>query len=220
MFYDDMDVKGYVVEPDFSTKHKIDDVLKNSLKINKKKEKQIQYVYYTEPDSTLHEYGCGSVETQKVLENIDKKVEDYAKKLSDNTILIITADHGHTNTKEINFYSCSVVKDLLERNPSNDGRCITFKVKSGKEKEFEYVFNSLFSSIYKLYKTSEAIELGFFGLEENKHSRIKDFLADYVAVGISKYYLNYKGESDFKFKSHHAGITKDEMLVPICIYKK
>lgn len=222
MFYDDMDIKGYVVEPDFSKKiSDINDCLMRSLKINQIDEKQIQYVYFTEPDSIMHELGVDSESAISMCKELDDKVSKYAEQLSEDTLLIITADHGHTNVKEIAFYACTPVMKLLKRKPSNDGRCITFCVKKNKGKQFEQVFNALFGSIYKLYKTSDAISLGFFGGKDDiKNSRCDDFLGDYVAVAISNYYFNYKGSDNFPFKSHHAGITEDEMLVPVCIVRK
>lgn len=222
MFYNDMDVKGYVVEPDFSKRsYDINEVLNKSLKLNKIEEKQIQYVYFTEPDGIMHEFGCDSKEAIRICIDIDKKVEKYVESLSDDTILIITADHGHTNVKEINFYACKPLINLLERNPSNDGRCITFKVKNKRHNEFELLFNSLFGSIYKLYKKSDAVKLGFFGLDDDYYNkRCDDFLADYVACACNEYYFVYKENSPHIFKSHHAGITSDEMLVPICVIRK
>ena len=221
-FYSDMDVKGYIVEPDFS-KHDydVDEVLNKSLKINKQDEEQIQYVYFHEPDSIMHGYGCYSNEAMVICNDIDEKLEKFVEKLSDDTILIITADHGHTNTKQINLYGCRPILELLERNPSNDGRCITFKVKENNKKKFEILFNSLFKDIYKLYKTDEAIKLGFFGLENDYYNtRCDDFLADYIAVATNEYYFAYKENPTFTFKSHHAGITSDEMIIPICVFRK
>lgn len=222
MFYHDMDVKGYTVEPDFS-KEKLDirDVLKRSLEINKRDEKSIQYVYFTEPDSIMHELGVSSKNTKEMCLYLDKEVEKYASELTDDTLLIISADHGHLDVNPINLYACDILLDMLNRKPSNDSRCITFSVKKNKHKEFVRVFNALFSSVYKLYKTSDAIELGFFGQKGDvKNPRCDDFLADYVAVATSNYYFNYKGENNFVFKAHHAGITKNEMKVPVCIIRK
>ena len=221
MFYEDLIVKGYDIEPDFTKDSRsINDVLQMSLKMLEKNEKQIQYVYYTEPDGIMHKHGAYSNEAKIVLKEIDESVCKYANKLSDDTLLIITSDHGHTDVLPINLYACKPILRLLRRNPANDARCISFAVKEGKNKEFEFLFNSLFSNVYKLYKTTDAIALGFFGKSGDYiNPVIDDFLADYVAVGISNYYFNYSN-SDFVFKSHHAGITKDEMLVPVCIYKK
>lgn len=222
MFYEDMNVKGYCIEPDFSKSGMdISDLLKRSLAVNKKEECSIQYVYCTEPDSTMHKYGAYSPEAKEICRTLDKAVEEYAAELEEDTLLLITADHGHTNVRPLNLYACEPIMELLERKPSNDARCITFKVSPEKRKEFESRFNGLFSKVYRLYKTEEAIKLGFFGLPEEKlNPRCRDFLADYVAVGIHGYYFNYKSADDYIFKSHHAGITKDEMLVPICIVRR
>ncbi len=222
-FYHDMDrVKGYTVEPDFSKEdRKIDDVLDKSLELNKLDELQVQYVYDTEPDHLMHELGPYDEVIKKLLKEYDLKIEEYAKKLTPDTLLVITADHGHRAVKPIDIYNAKVINELLDRKPTNDARCVTFKVKKDKKERFEFIFNSLFKGYFELYKTEDAIEKGFFGLKDDIRSeRIDDFLADYIAFGINDRYINYKKEPDFIFKSHHAGITKEEMEVPVIVYRK
>lgn len=222
MFYEDMNLAGYCIEPDFSQSSvKIKDVLKRSLRLNQEKKRQIQYVYFTEPDTIMHEFGTYSEEAKGVCRSLDKQVEAYASSLTEGTLLIITADHGHTAVSPISLYACKPIMRLLNRPPSNDARCITFSVQRGKEAEFESIFNGLFSGIYRLYKTEDAIRLGFFGRpEDSMNPRCADFLADYTAVATGGWYFNYKDNTDFIFKSHHAGITEDEMLVPVCVVRK
>lgn len=223
MFYDDMkDVNGSYDDPDFNKKKRsIDDILNSSLEKNLKDTYQAQYVYYDEPDYSMHDLGPYHKRIKKILKSIDKRVERYAKKLTEDTLLVITADHGHRAVKPLNIYDAKILNDLLERSPSNDARCISFKVKDGKHEEFEKIFNALFKGYYLLMKSSEAIEKGFFGLKDDiRHERIDDFFADYVAFAINDRYFNYKGVNNHLFKSHHAGITKDEMLVPIIVVRK
>lgn len=219
MFYEDMNGLGFCVEPDFrKEKYDITSLLRRSRNIIKKHSKSIQYVYYTEPDGLMHEFGAYSDQAKLECAHIDRCVRSYAKSLPDDALLIITADHGHTDVKKINLDKCKPLFNLLNRRPSNDARCITFSVKKDKDKEFEALFNSLYSSIYKLYKTEDAIKLGFFG-DSNGYinPRINPFLADYVAVGINDYYFSYK-EANFDFRSHHAGITKNEIEIPVLFY--
>lgn len=222
MFYDDMDVLGYSIEPDFTKyDNKFEDLLSKSLGLLNKHNKQIQYIYYTEPDSIMHEFGSYSQEAKNICNHLDKLLKDYSNKLPNDTLLIISADHGHTNVEPIKLYEYKEIMDMLKRAPSNEGRCLTFKIKNGLNKEFEEAFNSSFGNIYKLYKTEDAIELGFFGTKNDiRHPRIKDFLADYIAVAIDKYYFEYKQGDGFIFKSHHAGITKDEIEIPLLIVRR
>ena len=70
-------------------------------------------------------------------------------------------------------------------------------------------------------KSQDAIDMGFFGNKSDLiNPRSYDFLADYVAIANNKYYFNYKSIDNHIFKSHHGGITKDEMIIPICIFRK
>lgn len=193
MFYEDMNIDGFLVEPNFNINHKIDDVLNESLEKIKNSKESIQYVYYTEPDTMMHIHGINTRQTRRICKGIDKKIKNYAELLPSNTLLIITADHGHKDVLPLEVYACKTLYNLLERNPSNDSRCLTFKVKENNHNEFKNLFNALFKGIYKLYKTEDAIKLGFFGKNNDiKNERIDDFLGDFIAVAINKYYFIYK----------------------------
>lgn len=221
-FYSDMRVRGYQINPDFSKPQvDINDVLNQSLEKLNNPKGVIEYVYWPEPDTIMHKTGPYSIETKTMLKEINDKVERYANTLPEDTLLIISADHGHTPVEPIDFYHCKSIYKYLKNNPSNDSRCITFRVKDGCHKEFEKTFNQLFGNIYKLMKSEDAIKEGYFGPANTPiHSRISDFLGDYVAMATNKYYFNYKGPDGHIFKSHHAGITKDEMEVPVIVIRK
>ena len=210
---------GSIIEPDFSKKkNKLKEVLKRSLKTIKND--KTQYVYWSEPDASMHDIGTYEKEIKILLSRIDKQVYNYAKKLPEDTLLIITADHGHIPVNTIHFYANKIIMNMLERKPGNDTRALSFKVKDGLGSEFEKMFNFFYSDIYKLYKSEDAINKGFFGDPNGEISPfIKGFLADYVAFGTSEFILSTK-EDDYVFKSHHAGITKEAMFVPIIVFKK
>lgn len=221
-FFSDMKVKGYTILPDFSKPQKdINDVLSDSLAKMNYPQSIVQYVYWPDPDSTMHEFGTYAPEAKEVIKDINEKVERYAQALPLDTILIITADHGHIPVKPINLYECDILNQYLRTKPSNDARCTVFRVKEGMGPKFERMFNQLFGEVFKLYPTREAIKNGFFGNPNGHiHERIADFLGDYVAVATNQFYFNFKGEKEFLFKSHHAGITREEMEVPVIVIRK
>ena len=107
---------------------------------------------------------------------------------------------------------------MLKRRPTNDERCLCFSIKEEYKEKFENYFNIMYGSIYKLFKTQEAIDNGFFG-KGIKNKYIDTFLADYVALAYSNYNLKVR-PSVFLMKSSHAGITKEEMIVPLIVLKK
>lgn len=217
-FFNDMNISSRLILPDYNKdNNSLKDLLKRSLEGFNNND-SLQYIYFTEPDTTMHINGEDSNLTKEVLNKIEKDVSWYYNNLKEDTILIITADHGHINTNMLNMYKNKRLFNLLERNPSNDSRCLTFKVKNNKDKEFIELFNHFYSEIYDLYSKDEAIN--FFGdINEDINPRINDFLADYIAVAKSNYYFNYSN-SNHIFKSHHAGYTKEEMEVPVIVLRK
>lgn len=214
-FFEDMGM-GSVVEPDFSNID-FDDTLKRSIE-NIENDK-VQYVYHTEPDECMHRHGTYSKQVKKVLAILDKKVSDYANKLPNNTLLVIIADHGHIPVyKGIPFYLNKEINQMLITRPSNDTRCQVFRVKEEYKNIFKDTFDLYYEDIYDLYETAYLIDNGFFGDKKKAHPKIKDLLGDYIAIAKSDYMLYSK--KDFNFKSHHAGYTSEEMIVPIIVYKK
>ncbi|MDE5565787.1 MAG: alkaline phosphatase family protein [Anaeroplasmataceae bacterium] len=220
-FFDDLDVCGKQIMPDFNWGADPYISLDKSLKSLEAGKINVQYVYCTEPDSTMHEFGTDSEETKKRVCELNQKVEEYVNALPSDTLCIITADHGHTNVTPIDFYNCKLLNKMLVHRPANDSRAITFTVKENYKEEFYHLFKSLFGYAYDIYPSKELIENGFFGPNLNViHERVPDFLGDFMAIAKSEYYFNYKNKDSFIMKSQHAGYTLEEMLVPMIICRK
>lgn len=218
-YFFDLDVLGDYVEPNFSNKeYKFSDTLYRALdKINKGY--QTLYLYDTEPDGMLHRLGTKNEQIYSLLNNYSNQIESFYNKLPKDTLLIISADHGHIDNVNIRFYLDKYLYSLLERRPTNDSRCLTFKVKKGLNDTFEKYFKSLYSNIYNLYTKDEFISLGFVGKSSNKGARLDDFLADFVAIAKTNYTLCLK-EKALNHISNHAGITNEEMIIPLIVLKK
>ena len=218
-YFETLNIKGTYVEPDFSlNNHKLEDVLSKCLS-NFTKGIQTMYVYDTEPDGMLHKLGTLNNEIYKTLNKYSKQIEKFYKRLPSNTLLLISADHGHIDSTNIKFYLDEYLYSMLTRKPTNDSRCLTFKVKENKKDEFKSYFESIYSYVYDLYSKDEFLDAGFMGQSETMPPRLSDFLADFVAIAKTDYTFALK-EKALEMKSNHAGITGEEMIIPLIVLKK
>ena len=176
--------------------------------------KQFIYCYCPEPNHTMHDEGVSSKEAKKVINEIDKNLEELVNSCPD-TLFIITADHGHTDvTGHINLYENKKLLDLLEVKPYLEARATAFKVKQGKNIEFEKLFKYCYGKDFKLYKTEKLLKKNYFGtITENK-----ELLADYIAVCKTNKIFRLTENHPY-FKGHHTSLGS-EMFVPLIICSK
>lgn len=177
--------------------------------------------YYDNPDSLLHKYGCKSTEVKEFILDSEKKVEKLCDELKDtNTLIIISADHGHKDIEKIyNILELDEIQECLIIPPSLESRAISFWVKEDKKKKFENLFNNMFKGEFSLYTKEKLLNENLLGYGK-KHYKIDDFIGNYIAISIGssiiKLGTNIGIEKKNK-KSTHCGLTKEEMEVPLII---
>ncbi len=224
-FCKDYDIPSFSIGPSFYVDgcKNFKTFTKKILKTIKENQESYIYAYWDDPDYNLHEYGTDSKKITKILKNINKNLIKLSKDLKD-TCLIISADHGHIDCEPIYLRKYNDLYCLLNRMPSNEARCAFFSVKEDKKEEFEILFNKYFKEDFILMTKEEFLKNEFLGLYKysTKHSRVDDLIGDYVGIAIGDKYFNHIDidESDFIFKSHHAGLTKEELTVPLIIFNK
>jgi hypothetical protein len=162
-----------------------------------------------------------------MLQMIDEELSIMNKKLPEDSLIIITADHGLIDVKPIYIANFKDILSLLERVPSNEGRCAFFEVKPFKRGEFVKLFNSYFGDYFTLISKNDFIEEGYLGNNiNNVNYKLDSFIGDFVAIGKKNYYFNFdpitscEAQDEMVFKSHHAGITAAEMVIPFILVKK
>lgn len=179
-----------------------------------KEGKQFIYAYNPEPDTTMHNFGVSSIEAKNLINKINQKVENLYKQTK-NTLFIITADHGQVDIEGyVDFYKDTELNEMLVCVPYLDSRSPAFIVKKGKEKEFEAKFTERYSQDFKLFRSKDLIDQGYFGNTGDKGY----LLGDYIAIGThtNKQFISYEDKT--RFKGHHSSLT-DEMQVPLIILK-
>ncbi len=77
-------------------------------------------------------------------------------------------------------------------------------------------FNRKFSDSFLLFTKAEVLEKKFFG-RGTESPAFRDMLGDYLAVATGDLCIyNTREEADF-FIGAHAGLTEDEMTIPLIL---
>ena len=71
------------------------------IELSKTANKKFIYAYYEDPDYIMHEMGTDHIKVNKDINKINKATEELCSKLGKDTVVIVTADHGHLNSKSI-----------------------------------------------------------------------------------------------------------------------
>lgn len=204
----------------------IDEMCEGILTIcNNNKSKKFIFAYSDNPDEIIHKNGCYSNETKKFIQETEEYFERLINKLrGTNTLLLISADHGHNDIKEkISILELQEIQDCLIMPPFLESRMISFFVKEEKKKKFEEEFNKRFNDKYILYNKKEFLDSGLMG-EGRQHEKIDDFIGDYIAIAISdsiivlENYYDRELKGKHEKKSTHCGLTKNEMEVPLIVF--
>lgn len=193
----------------------MDEMMDAIEKLCKEEGKHYLYSYWPEPDHTMHNMGTTCEEVKELVYKINEEVEKLSKKLKD-TLIVVTADHGHIDSKNRYISDYPDILRTLKRLPSIEPRTLAFFVKEGMEEEFKSAFLKHFGETFILFSKQEVIERGVFGGSEF-HARFKGFIGDYLAMAIDDIAIFNSLSWYESFKGVHAGLTEREMKVPLII---
>lgn len=180
--------------------------------------KKYIYAYWNEPDSTMHETGCYSSQTKQVMRKLEQKIQALSEKL-ERTLLIVTADHGLVDTRNVSITDYPEIMDCLVRMPSIEPRALNLFVKEEKKEQFEKAFQDAFGEEFLLLTREQVLERKLFG-NGSEHPDFRGMLGDYLAVGTGDLTIfSSREEADF-FVGVHAGLREEEMIIPLIVVEK
>ena len=190
----------------------LDDMCEKIIQLCDNDERNFIYAYYENPDSIIHKTGTESFETQENLKLIEKTIKYLYNSLNDSLILI-TADHGLTNSSYIYLEDYPNLFNCLSQTTSIDSRACMLFIKEDKIDYFKNEFEKQFGSNFILLKQEDILSLQLFGLGIN-HNMFKSCLGNFIAIAISDKNLKYRRYGK-ELLSNHSGLTENEYLVPL-----
>lgn len=196
----------------------IDEILSRIQDFCKEEGNKYIYAYWNEPDSTMHRTGTKSSKTHDVITDLEEKIEEFAKGLSD-TLLLITADHGHIDCKNYCILDYPDIMKCLERMPSIEPRTLNLFIKDEYMDSFPEVFNKHFGDSFVLLKKEEVLSKKLFGIGKD-HADLKDMIGDYVAISVSDVSVFNTHKEAEEMPGGHAGLTPEEYIIPLIVVER
>lgn len=175
------------------------------------------YFYYDDPDKTLHIRGTKSFIVKYKIRKIEKLINKYYAKTKENTVFIISADHGLTDIDGyIYLRDDKDIYKMLKRRTSIETRATSVLVKNKYKEEFKEIFLKKYGDKFEVLTKEEVLENHIFGYGI-PHDKVDSFIGDFLVIAKDKWCLHYSTEHKNKFKASHAGMTEDEMIIPLIV---
>ncbi|MCR5146833.1 MAG: alkaline phosphatase family protein [Clostridia bacterium] len=201
----------------------IDELIMNIKDVCELSGEKFIMAYCDNPDGILHKFGTDSKEAKDFVLSAEEKLKELRECLPDDSIIIVSADHGHKNIEK--SYSITDYPELWEcflMPPTLESRIVNFYIKENMRDVFKERFNRVFGEEFWLMDRNEFLnERKFLGTGK-KHHKIDDFIGDFVALSVAGSMIRlqtFLAEGKPVKKSTHCGLSKDEMEVPVIVLK-
>ncbi|MGC8596344.1 MAG: alkaline phosphatase family protein [Thermocladium sp.] len=183
---------------------------------------QFVYLYLTHLDTIQHTYGPSSHHYEYALVETMHILRRFSEKLPSNVSLIITADHGQIDVgpeKVVDLRKHNELLKSLSVPPFGEPRALQLKLidKSYVDPIRDYF--KKFLPMVDLYDLNQ-VEPLLGGLSEKVRRRIGDLIAVPRDSTTLIYLLKPSDDKLMKFRGHHAGLSREEMAIPLFIINK
>ncbi len=210
-----------------------DGILELGRKLESVKGKAYINFYVDNIDSATHFYGPKTDQSRAAIESLSclfekELVSKVATKAAEETLIVLTADHGHIGVDGQKTLFLNNDRKLLGMfkkgrdgkhiNPSGSARDVFLNVEERHVDEACDHLSRRLKGIAKVMKTEDAISSGLFGTGKVS-SRFRDRIGNILLLpyGNGKvWYEHVKGVKSVH-KGEHGGLSSSEMLIPLAM---
>jgi hypothetical protein len=193
----------------------------NDLLDTRPDEQNYTYIYWGDLDEHSHRFGPGDARVALELASLSRQLgyfirERRKRTRRGDTLLLITADHGHISTPrhaEYELRNHPQLLDCLVMMPSGEARLPYAYLRPGGEEPFLRYLEETWPGQFRPVRSAHAIQAGLFG-PRGFYDKLPDRVGDYVIVPQNDAYWWF-GSRDNPLLGRHGGLSRTEMLTPL-----
>jgi hypothetical protein len=177
------------------------------------------YVYWGDIDGLSHRFGPADERVRLDFETFSMLIDYFVTSLQkdgrSDTLLIITADHGHITTHNNPSYEMRRHPELLSHLvilPTGENRLPYLFIKTGRAEAVRDYVERTWPGQFHLISSKSVIESGLFGAGE-VYAPVYERMGDLVVFPQGNAYWWFANR-DNPLIGRHGGLSRDEMLVP------
>ncbi len=186
----------------------------------KASERLYAWVYWGELDFISHFYGPDDERSAAEFALFSQAMQSlFLDRLSaaarQDTLLILTADHGMITTRKDERYNLRNHPAFLSHlhiTPTGENRLAYLYVRPGRTEAVKNYIEEAWPGQFDLLEAAQAIEAGLFG-PGSAHPGLSERVGDYILVARGEAYLWWANKEN-RMSGRHGGLHSEEMLVP------
>lgn len=183
-------------------------------------EKNYVYIYWGDLDEHSHRFGPQDPRVAREFATFSRQLgyflSEHRKQSHGDTLLLVTADHGHIFTPRRPEYEVRRhpgLQDTLIMTPSGEARLPFAYVRPGREEDFLRYLEITWPGLFLPVASTAAVQAGLFG-SRGVYPRTLERVGDYVVIPQEDAYWWF-GSRDNPLLGRHGGMSRTEMLVPL-----
>ena len=185
--------------------------------------KAYSYCYYPDFDAVSHRDGSDAAIWSVLWEDFVYQFGRFLAraKNAEDTLLIITADHGHLPCSLSDRHYLETYPDLNTMSaimPAGEPRHLYLYARQGAKDELLAYSQQTLAQHFMVLDAQQALAEGLYGDTRRLHPEAARRLGDVVLLSKGKPYF-WWGNAEKELKGKHGGLEPEEMLVPFISFK-